>query len=196
MNFLAHIYLSGEIDNIKIGNFIADSVKGKKYLDYPIKIQQGIILHRHIDTFTDSHPIVKTSKKRLHPRYGHYDGVIIDILYDHFLAKNWLHYSKVFLNKYVHHFYDLLKSNHDSLPNKVQYLLPHMIRENWLYSYRSIEGIDKVLQGMNRRTQLKSQMHMAIEDLLLNYTAFESDFTEFFEKLRTFSDQKIKLLSE
>ncbi|MGB5463037.1 MAG: DUF479 domain-containing protein, partial [Aureibaculum sp.] len=101
MNYLAHIYLSGDDDYIKIGNFIADRVKGKEYLNYQTEIQYGILLHRQIDTFTDQHSIVKKSKLRLHERYSHYDGVIIDILYDHFLAKNWKIYSEIPLNKYV-----------------------------------------------------------------------------------------------
>ena len=89
MNFLAHIYLSGDDPELKIGNFIADAVKGKKYTTYPQKIQEGIILHRKIDSFTDAHPIVKKSASRLFSKYGHYNSVIVDILYDHFLAKNW-----------------------------------------------------------------------------------------------------------
>ena len=88
MNYLAHIYLSNEEEEITLGNFIADGVKGKKYVQFPLGIQQGILLHRAIDSFTDAHPIVRKSTKRLHKKYGHYSGVIVDILYDHFLAKN------------------------------------------------------------------------------------------------------------
>ena len=195
MNFLAHIYLSGNNDDLKIGNFIADAIKGKKYKEYPLKIQQGIILHRAIDSFTDSNNIVRRSKRRLHERYRHYDGVIIDILYDHYLAKNWSHYSKIPLNEYVQSFYSLLNSNFTILPEKVQYMLPYMSKGNWLYNYRTTEGIEKVLQGVDKRTKNKSQMHLAIEDLALHYTEFENDFTLFFEKLRTFCDEKIKTLN-
>ena len=73
---------------VVIGNFIADGIKGKKYLEYPAAIQKGILLHRAIDSYTDSHPVVRQSSKRLHANYGHYSGVIVDILYDHFLASN------------------------------------------------------------------------------------------------------------
>ena len=99
MNYLAHIYLSGENDMLKIGNFIADSVKGKKYLDYPVSIQQGITLHRNIDEFTDSHPIVHQSVHRLFDKYSHYSTVIVDILYDHFLAANWQDFHETKLEK-------------------------------------------------------------------------------------------------
>lgn len=195
MNYLAHIYLSGNNDFISIGNFIADSIKGKKYLTYPQEIQKGILLHRAIDSFTDKHQIVRVSKNRLHERYRHYDGVIIDILYDHFLAKNWSAYSEVALDKYVQNFYKLLQSNIDILPKKVQKFMTYMIAGNWIYNYRTIEGITKVLQGMDSRTDNKSQMRLAVDDLKLHYSDFENDFTAFFENLRTFSDTKLQTLN-
>ena len=194
MNYLAHIYLSGDSDFIRIGNFIADSVKGKQFKEYPKEIQEGIILHRQIDTFTDTNPIVRQSKNRLHSRYRHYDGVIIDILYDHYLAKNWADYSAIPLDKYLENFYTLLQSNYSILPERVQKFMPYMIKDNWIYNYQKIEGIEKVLHGMDKRTKNKSKMHLAIEDLQLHYTDFESDFTKFFEKLRTFCLEKTQNL--
>ena len=195
MNFLAHIYLSGKNDSLKIGNFIADGIPGNKYTYLPIEIQKGVLLHRQIDSFTDAHLIVRASKKRLHPRYRHYDGVIIDILYDHYLAKNWSTYSDIPLNTYAQQFYGLLKSNYELLPDKIKHLLPYMIKGNWLYSYRTLKGIEDVLIGVNRRTKNKSQMHLAIEDLKLHYTEFENDFTAFFEDLRILAQHQIMKLN-
>lgn len=192
MNFLAHIFLSGNNDELKIGNFIADAVKGNKYKNYPEGIQKGILLHRQIDSFTDAHPIVRRSKRRLHARYRHYDGVIIDILYDHFLAKNWLDYHREPLSNFAGNFYLLLEKNKALLPEKVKTLMPYMIAQNWLASYATLEGIEKVLQGMNRRTQEKSQMHLAIKDLQDHYLDFENDFTEFFKNLRNFCELTLK----
>lgn len=194
MNFLAHIYLSGENDQIKIGNFIADAIKGKHFEHLSKTVQKGILLHRAIDTFTDSHPIVKISKERLHQRYKHYDGVIIDILYDHYLAKNWNDYHTTPLKQYAHNFYILLKENAEILPEKTKHLMPYMIANDWLYNYSFIDGIKNVLIGMNRRTNHKSQMHLAIEDLEKHYVYFEKDFTEFFENLRIFSHEKLRQL--
>ncbi len=191
MNFLAHIYLSHDDDEIKIGNFIADSVRGNKYKNYPPQIQRGILLHRHIDTFTDAHPTVRQSTKRLHENYSHYSGVIVDILYDHFLAKNWKTYSDVPLATYVDDFYHLLEDNFEMLPPNVQRLLPHMIHDNWLLSYASIEGIKKVLEGMNRRTQNRSKMNLAVVELQEFYDEFEAEFTSFFNELIEFSKQKL-----
>lgn len=195
MNFLAHLYLSNENTNLMIGNFIADHIKGNKFSHFHPEIQQGIILHRHIDTFTDTHKIVRISKRRLHKRYGHYAGVIIDIFYDHYLAKNWNDYSPIPLDIYVNSVYRLLQSKLDSLPEKTQQLLPYMIEYNWLYNYQYKEGISKVLNGMSRRTKGKSQMHLAIEDLENLHQEFENDFTLFFKDLRIFSNQKIKELN-
>jgi acyl carrier protein phosphodiesterase len=194
MNFLAHIYLSGEDEELIIGNFIADSVKGKKYLNYPKGIGRGIILHRAIDYYTDTHPIVKQSTSRLFETYGHYNGVIVDILYDHFLAANWQHYSDIPLDEYVGTFYDLLQSNLEILPKNIQQFLPYMIRDNWLLSYASIEGIGKILHQMNERTNRVSNMNSAVVELEAHYEEFENEFTLFFEELQAFTQKKIKTL--
>lgn len=190
MNFLAHLYLSKNNKNILIGNFISDAVKGKKYQNYPDEIKAGILLHREIDTFTDTHPIVRKSMHRLHERYGHYDGVIIDILYDHFLAKNWNQYSEIPLEIYAQNVYEFLSENSDTFPEELQKLLPSMIQYNWLVNYASLEGIERVLGGMNKRTKGISKMDLAIGDLKLYYTEFEDDFTAYFKELEAFSDQK------
>ncbi|MCD2259464.1 acyl carrier protein phosphodiesterase [Psychroserpens luteolus] len=201
MNFLAHIYLSQDDDLITIGNFIADGIRGKHYKKFPLGIQKGILLHRQIDTYTDAHPTVRQSTKRLHKNYGHYSGVIVDILYDHFLAKNWSSYSDIPLPDYVDKFYDLMGIHFDILPSRIQKMMPHMIAGNWLLSYAEIEGIQKVLDGMNRRTQNKSGMHTATVELKEFYTEFETEFTSFFEELRAFAkaalkDIEIQLLNE
>ena len=196
LNFLAHLYLSENKTNILIGNFIADHIPGNNYTHFHPEIQKGILLHREIDTFTDAHPIVRKSKRRLHPRYRHYKGVIIDIFYDHYLAKNWANYSAIPLANFAQDFYNLLNDNFEILPKKTQHLLPYMIEYNWLYNYQFFEGIEKVLNGMNNRTKQKSQMHLAIEDLKSLDSEFEEDFTVFFEDLRNFSNQKLKELNQ
>ena len=191
MNFLAHIYLSGNSEPVTIGNFIADGIRGKKYQEFPIEIQTGILLHRQIDTFTDAHKTVRESTKRLHKNYGHYAGVIVDILYDHFLAKNWENYSDISLDKYIETFYDSLQDNFEILPARIQKMMPYMISDNWLLSYATIEGITKVLEGMNRRTKNRSKMNLAVNELQEFYDEFEDEFTRFFEELIQFSNEKL-----
>ena len=191
MNYLAHIYLSNEEEEITLGNFIADGVKGKKYVQFPLGIQQGILLHRAIDSFTDAHPIVRKSTKRLHKKYGHYSGVIVDILYDHFLAKNWTQYHSIPLHKYTENFYNLINSNFDRLTPRIQKMMPYMIEQNWLLSYASIDGIGKILDQMNRRTNNQSKMNLAVLELTTYYKEFEEEFTLFFEDLKKYSKNKI-----
>ncbi len=185
MNYLAHIYLSYNNPQIEIGNFIADSVKGNAYLNYPDKIKKGIVLHRSIDVFTDNHSITKDCK-RVFTAYGHYAGVITDIIFDHFLAKNWLNYHTTPLEKFTTDFYTLLKNNYSILPPRVQSFLTVMTTENWIYKYRSIGGISDILYQMNRRTKNISKMNYAVIELNENYNYLEQQFTLFFKDLETF----------
>ncbi len=195
MNFLAHIYLSGDEEEVIIGNFIADGIKGKKYVNYPLAIQKGILLHRGIDSFTDQHPIVKKSTARLHKNYGHYSGVIVDILYDHFLAKNWHKYHSLPLDEYVENFYQLLRINFDILPARIKQMMPYMVADNWLLSYATIPGISKILAQMNRRTKNISKMNLAVSELEEYYPEFEEEFTSFFAEIIEFASQKRKELN-
>ena len=186
MNFLAHLYLSGNSEGLLIGNFIADSVKGKAYENYNQEIQKGILLHRKIDTFTDSHPIVSQSKQRLHSRYHKYSPVVVDIFYDHFLAVKWNNYSTVSLNEFAENSYRVMNTNFEILPEKVKFMLPYMIKGNWLVNYSNVEGICKTLTGMSRRTSFNSGMETATEILVQHYSLFENEFELFFEELRNY----------
>jgi acyl carrier protein phosphodiesterase len=189
MNFLAHIYLSGNNDLIKIGNFMADGIRGNDYLNFPEDVKKGILLHRQIDTFTDSHFVYRKSKHRLHEKYGHYSGVIMDILYDHFLAKNWKNYSEEKLEDFVAKFYKSLEINFQILTDKTKSILPYMIDQNWLASYATIAGIEKILFQMDYRTKHRANMQEAIVELQEFYIEFEDEFTIFFEELRLFSSK-------
>ncbi|TCK69144.1 acyl carrier protein phosphodiesterase [Winogradskyella wandonensis] len=190
MNFLAHIYLSGENELLTIGNFAADGIRGRRYKDYPKAMQVGILLHRFIDSYTDAHPNFRDSTRRLHKAYGHYSGVIVDIFYDHFLAKNWSDYNEQSLDAYIQNFYNSLKRHFEILPERFKKLVPFMINDNWLLSYATIEGIQKVLDGMNRRTKGRSNMNEATKELVEFYDAFENDFKLFFEELKQETETK------
>ena len=191
MNFLAHIYLSGDNDLLKIGNFMADGIRGKDYLRFPEEVKKGILLHRKIDSFTDEHLIYRKSKHRLHAKYGHYAGVIMDIIYDHFLAKNWEKYSNESLERYVNDFYQLLDDHLGILTEKTKNLLPYMKQNNWLLSYQSIEGIEKILFQMDYRTKHRAKMQEAIVELELFYPEIEEEFTLFFSELQFYVAQQL-----
>lgn len=192
MNFLAHIFLSFDDDEISIGNFIADSIRANRYAHFPENVQKGILLHRAIDTFTDAHPIYKKSSKRLHANQGHYSRVVVDVFYDHYLAKNWAEYSEEPLESFVERFYALLSEHYEILPEPTKILMPYMIEDNWLLNYSHIEGIDKVLKGLYRRTGKRSNMDKAVFDLREHYDLFELEFSSFFKELIIFSHQKYK----
>jgi acyl carrier protein phosphodiesterase len=188
LNYLAHFFLSGNSPDLLIGNFIADSVKGKQPDLYPEGIRKGILMHRSIDYFTDTHPVTARSKARLRARFNHYSGVITDVFYDHFLARDWKHYSAEPLSDYAGRIYDFLESQAENFPEKPRFMLPFMKKHNWLMAYSETEGIRHVLTGMSRRTKFESGMEDAADALIANYADFEMDFKEFFPDILAFTE--------
>jgi len=186
MNFLGHAYLSGTETGILTGNFIGDFVKGKQKDYFPPAIQNGIALHREIDNFTDTHPVVKQSKKRLQSKYRHYAPVIVDMFYDHFLAANWNNWHTESLEKYTESIYEQLASEPALLPDQFNYMLSYMRKTNWLLGYAEIEGIHAALSGMARRTKFASGMETASVDLEANYDAYGEEFAAFFPDIINF----------
>ncbi len=184
MNFLAHIFLSGDDEQIKIGNFIGDYVKGSAFHIYPDKIKEGILLHRFIDTFTDKNKYTLEAKALFTPKYRKYSGIVMDILYDHFLAVNWNRYSKTELLQFINHFHDLLEKYNDMLPAEVQEFIPRLIANQRIYSYRKKEGIKSVLKTMATYTSLPDYSDFAIETLEKNYSYLEENFILFFSDIK------------
>ncbi|MBN2172493.1 MAG: DUF479 domain-containing protein [Bacteroidales bacterium] len=189
MNYLAHLYLSGDNEDLIVGNFIADHVKGKKVQKFNAGVQNGIFLHRQIDTFTDSHPVFLQSKKRLTAKYRKYAGVIVDMFYDHFLSVNWERYSQESLLTFTDRMYEIIIKRYPILPEKSQRFIAYMKRFNWLTGYASFEGLDRALNGMAIRTPFESGMGGAVYDLQRNYVLFRNEFFNFFPDLIQFSDK-------
>ena len=184
MNFLAHIYLSGNNPEIQIGNFIGDYVKGKKYENYPDLIQKGILLHRKIDDFTDRHPKVKKSSELLKENYGRYSGVIVDLYYDHFLAANWEQFSNQTLRDFVTRIHRLFLKNYFRLPGEVKSFLPFMIQSRRLENYKSFDGLEKALTIMTNYTSIPPFVSYAMSQLDKHYDEFHNDFFSFFEEVK------------
>ena len=189
MNYLAHLFLSGEAPEIRVGNFIGDYVKGNSYNKFSPKIQKGILLHRRIDEFTDKHPVVKRSSVRLNSHYGRYSGIVIDMFYDHFLAANWKSYSEVELSEYVTSVHRLLMFNYFKLPARVKRFLPFLIKSRRLENYRHISGIERSLQTMSNFTSLPAKTGLAIEVLENYYEDFNTEFKEFFPDIIKLSEE-------
>lgn len=183
MNVLAHIYLSGDSDEIIIGNYIGDYVKGRDYLKYPEQVKKGIILHRHIDDFTDRHPVVHRSKILFTRKYHKYAGVVVDIVYDHYLTREWDTFSRRPLDSITYQFYRAMVNNYEILPLQVQDRFPFFIINNWIESYKSTKGIRHVLATLSKRTSLPSESKYAFKTLKKNYYSLGEDFMEFFPQL-------------
>ncbi|WCM42794.1 ACP phosphodiesterase [Flavobacterium sp. CBA20B-1] len=194
MNFLAHIYLSGTNERIQIGNFMGDGIRGKDYKNYHNDIQIGVLLHRSIDSFTDFHPIFRQSKHRLVPKYNHFSGIIVDMFYDHFLAKEWKMYHHEDLQFFTQRFYQSLENHQDELNLKTQQLLPYLTHQNWLERYAHLTDLQQILQQMDNRFAMKSNMSDSVDDLHTFYDDFQREFHLFFKDLMIHSDKELQRL--
>lgn len=172
-----------------VGNFIGDFVKGRHlHEQFEPGIVKGIELHRAIDAFTDKHPVVKQSKTRLRATYRHFAPVIVDVFYDHFLAKDWALYHRENLSLFARNAYATLNTFDNILPERVKQMLPYMINGNWLVNYAQVEGIQRALTGMARRSPYDSKMDESVNDLRQHYTEFNTEFGLFFPELVKFCD--------
>ena len=193
MNYLAHLYLSGDSEKLLVGNFIGDYVKGNQYLQYPDGIAQGILVHRRIDTFTDQHPKHRKAKRYFREDFGHYSGIIIDFVYDHFLASNWSEYSEISLRWFAKHVHSVLLSHFTELPIRVQGFLPFLIQNKRLESYASVDGIIQSIQIMGKYSSLPAKSELAKKILLENYTDLEDNFTAFMQDAITFINNEFEI---
>jgi len=191
MNHLAHIYLARSSDEYMVGGFIADAVKGRKYQQYSEGIAKGILLHRFIDGFTDTHDLVRKSKVLLRERFGLLSGLIVDIFYDHFLAKNWKEYSGEPIEEFTMNCYSVFERHFSILPVQYQKMLPYMKKDNWLLNYANLSGIRQSFEGMSKRIKIPNKLYDAPEALLEHYDEFEKEFREFFPKLSSAAERKI-----
>ncbi len=197
MNFLAHIYLSGTNERIQIGNFMGDGIRGKDYKHYHTDIQLGVLLHRSIDSYTDFHSIFRQSKHRLVPKFNHFSGIIIDMFYDHFLAKEWKLYHHEDLEVFTQKFYQNLEKHYSELNQKTRNLLPYLTKQNWLQRYANLTDLQQILKQMDNRFAMKSNMNEAVEDLYQHYDDFQREFHLFFKDLMIHANaEKVRLEQE
>jgi acyl carrier protein phosphodiesterase len=155
MNYLAHAYLTGTRgDLVLMGNLMGDFVKGNKYLQYEFEVQQGILLHRNIDTFVDAHPLLSEAKQLLRPHYGLYSGALLDVLWDHFLANDRAVFSsEQTLLDYTQHIYAVMDKNKALMSEKMSHICGYMVQYDWLANYRKIEGLHSSWRGMSKRIE-------------------------------------------
>jgi acyl carrier protein phosphodiesterase len=169
-----------------MGNFIGDFVKGRGLSVYPDVIQKGIFLHRAIDFYTDTHPATFEVRQLFRQGYRKYSGVVVDVFFDHFLARYWGTFSPYPLRGFTRKFYYQMVLRYRELPNSVRTLLPMLIQSNRLYSYHKIEGVEQALQIMSRVTSLPDKTEFAIETLNYHYSFIRDQFLIFFPDLIEF----------
>lgn len=191
MNFLAHLYLSGDNPQVMVGNFMADRIRSSQMDTIPTDMAVGVRLHRFIDHYTDSHPVVMLSKDRLRADFGKYSPVIVDVFYDHFLAVQWEKYHTESLENYVGHCYGVIQAHREFLPERVRFMFGYMRRDNWLLGYRQLEGIHTALRNMSIRARHTDNMHHSVALLERNYSAFQEEFDAFFSDLQRSSAQEL-----
>lgn len=191
MNHLAHFFLSGDNEDLAIGNFVADFITNRELPQFTEGVKQGIMLHREIDAFTDAHPIVKQSTKRLHPFHHKYSPVIVDIYYDFLLAKNWHKYANKDaanwndnLRLFVDKIYNLLTARHLELPVKLRNRLPRMIADDWLMRYSTYEGLHRAFLMIEKHAAFPGNFGNAATHLEMYLEEFDAEFNAFFPELQ------------
>lgn len=181
MNFLAHAFLAGPAPADRLGAILGDFVKGPLPGELPPEVAEGVRLHRAIDSFTDAHPAFRRSRARVSPERRRYSGIMVDLFYDHFLARHWHDYHPQPLQDFTADFYALLASRSELLPSRLAALLPRMRADDWLGSYREIDSVGVALDRMAQgRLRQPNRLGGAVEELERHYATLEADFLSFF----------------
>jgi len=190
MNILIHLFFSQNDENIILGNFIADYIRGiNRIKGYPPQIQSGIKLHQWIDNYSDNNLIVKKSISIFSPLLKHYAPVAVDVIYDHFMSNNWENFSKKSLFNTIDEFYIILENNYNILPNKAKRAVDHMIKNNWLIMYKDLSGLKNIFEWMDTRASFEANLTNSIDILLEYYSEIEDDFFAFINKMITDFDK-------
>lgn len=199
MNILAHGYLSGRSDALLVGNFIGDFIKGDpahpRHNLSPGDIT-GVRLHRAIDTFTDAHPEVAAVRELVRPRCHKYAGVAVDVFFDHILAANFGELTGETLTDFTTYFYATLHRNANRLPQPAVRMLDAMSRHDWLGQYQTLDGINRSLNGIARRTAYVSGLDTAVVDLERYHDEIETRFRSFWPQLATHVHQTLASLPD
>ncbi len=192
MNYLAHAYLSFNQPDILAGNMISDYIKGKKQFDFPPLVHKGIILHRAIDNFTDTHAATQELKSFFRPQYRLYSGAFADIVYDHFLANDKNEFeSETILKQFAITTYQQLEQRSDLFPPPFQKMFPYMKQYDWLSNYGHAWAIERSFEGLVRRSAYLTESKIAFEIFKLHYSGMQNCYTRFFPDLKRFTEHQL-----
>lgn len=186
MNFLFHMYLSGDDQQILVGNFMGDFVKGPLGNAYPKRVRQGLMLHRKIDSFAQADPHFQASRLRMSPEYGLYRGVLVDLFYDHFLAKEWDAWSDRTFADYLAWSRGVIDRHLPVMPKQLQEFVPIIFNE-LLPSYQNIAGTESALNRMSRRVKRTNPLADGGGELTRHYEGLKADFERFLPVAQRFA---------
>ncbi len=190
MNYLGHLFLAEPTEDGRLGSLLGDFVKGPLDRRYGEPVMRAIALHRRIDSFTDAHPAVLVSKSRVTPARRRYAGIMVDVFYDHFLAKHWNEFHEQPLREFAAHVYEMLERRYDELPARLQQMAPSMIRWDWLGSYAELASIYAALNRMGNRLKRENRLFNSADELLENYPGLEADFRAFLPDAAAFTRER------
>lgn len=188
MNFLGHLYLSGDEPHVIVGNFMADKVKGRDLSHFAPDLERGIRLHRSIDSYTDEHAAQRTGRARLRTHAGRYSGVVMDLFYDHLLASDPSRWRNEPLPVFAQRMYALLQTHQQLMPHPVRDMLHYMVAGDWLTSYATIDGIGRALAGLARRVPEGGVMVGAEQVLVEHMEVYRGEFDGFMSDIRQHLD--------
>ncbi len=200
MNYLAHLFLSFEDPPIMVGNFVADEIRLANIPLVSREVQQGILLHREIDKYTDGHPAFKEAVSIFRADHRKYAPVIVDILNDHLLANLWGDYADQSLTDFEQYVYSSLQGWPELLPQRAAHHVEMLLEHQYLYAYASYEGIRGVMVRMDHRTRFPSDFAGAVDVLIAERPTLEGLFhelmTDLLETVPMIHEQIISLPSQ
>lgn len=185
LNYLAHLLLSCDEEELLVGNFLGDHVSNADLPEFSAGIQRGVRLHRAIDTYMDNHPVVRQGIHRLHARHGKYAGVVMDVLYDYLLAEQWDTFGVGTLQQFADQTYAVLLRHQPAMPERVQAFLPRMVADNWLVQYGTRAGVAFTFSRLQRRISQPQFLEDALLSLDEHKAALSAEFALFFPDMRT-----------
>lgn len=186
MNYLAHLHLGGQRPGQLLGSLYGDFVKGRLQGQFAPEIEGAIQLHRSIDVFTDRHPLVDVALSRFSLTRRRYAGIVLDVFFDHCLARDWTLYADRPLALFISDVYRVLSSERQ-LPERLAKIAPHMVANDWLGSYQEFEVLEQVLRGISRRLTRPEELAAAMQELRRLYEPLSEDFRLFYPQLQDFA---------
>ncbi|PXX91854.1 DUF479 domain-containing protein [Marinobacter vulgaris] len=189
MNHLAHLFLSPDSPQARVGSLLGDFARGIVPADLPARVRAGLYHHRAVDAFTDRHPDVIASKQLFSPQRRRFAGVALDILYDHYLLRNWQRFSHLDPDTFINQVYAELDANSSLMPEHMQRVTSQIVRHDWFRSYMELDNIGYALDRVAGRIRFRNAFSGIIEEIEEHDSELEHRFLIFFPQLKHFAKE-------